>query len=133
MKDYMKPVVLMNEELSEGVYAASGDGDCWSVTAYIHQTPETGRDDYRIQTDGYHDNTDNHFSNIHITYHFNQTVTFSFCNGGSLVGSATGTSITIERNIGTKNAHESLGLGDVVVTSGPGLVLSGVSWVCTGK
>ncbi len=31
MKNYEKPVVLMNEELAEGVYAASGDGDCWTI------------------------------------------------------------------------------------------------------
>ena len=35
MKDYVKPVVLENEELAEGVYAASGAGasstDCWTV------------------------------------------------------------------------------------------------------
>ena len=132
MKNYEKPMIL-NMGTYEGVYAASGDGDCWVVEAYIHQWPETGREDYRIQTNGYHDNTDNHYSNIQITYHFNQVVTFSFCNGGTLVGSATGTTITIERNIGTKNAHENLGLGDVVVTSDAGLVLTGVSWTCTGK
>ena len=33
MKTYEKPVVLANEELAEGVYAASGaeGGDCWTV------------------------------------------------------------------------------------------------------
>lgn len=31
MKTYEKPVVLANEELAEGVYAASGAGDCWTV------------------------------------------------------------------------------------------------------
>lgn len=36
MKDYVKPIVLSNEELAEGVYAASGgipEGDCWTVKA----------------------------------------------------------------------------------------------------
>lgn len=37
MKDYVKPIVLENEELAEGVYAASGTGasstDCWTVGA----------------------------------------------------------------------------------------------------
>ena len=41
MKDYVKPVVLVNEELAEGVYAASGS-DCYTVTTNIHQRPETG-------------------------------------------------------------------------------------------
>ncbi len=33
MKEYEKPVVIINDEISEGVYAASGDetADCWSV------------------------------------------------------------------------------------------------------
>ena len=31
MKNYEKPVVLVNEELAEGVYAGSGDGDCWTI------------------------------------------------------------------------------------------------------
>lgn len=32
MKNYVKPVVLANEELAEGVYAASGGvAECWTV------------------------------------------------------------------------------------------------------
>lgn len=35
MKNYEKPVVKINEDISEGVYAASGDeaADCWTVKA----------------------------------------------------------------------------------------------------
>ena len=37
MKNYVKPIVLENEELAEGIYAASGDvvdgADCWTVEA----------------------------------------------------------------------------------------------------
>ena len=36
MRDYMKPVVIVNSEVSEGVYAASGSADeCYTVNAYI--------------------------------------------------------------------------------------------------
>ena len=46
MKEYMKPVLLTSDELAEGVYLASGDGSgCYTTTAYIHQTPQTGRGD----------------------------------------------------------------------------------------
>lgn len=140
MCNYCKPFVLMNEELAEGVYAASGapaakfgGPDCWTVNAYIHQWPETGRDSYVIQTTGTHLNPDHHLSNIQITYHFNQTVTFESCNGGTLVGNGTSSSITLERNIGTPNSNEGLGLGDLYVVSESGLSLLGISWVCTGK
>ena len=35
MRNYMKPVVIVNSEVSEGVYAASGSADeCYTVTAY---------------------------------------------------------------------------------------------------
>ena len=53
MKKYSKPVVSVDNGLAEGVYAASGAG-CYDASAYIHQTPETGRGDYRIQVNGKH-------------------------------------------------------------------------------
>ena len=59
MRNYMKPVVIVNSEVSEGVYAASGSADeCYTVTAYIHQRPQMGRGDYRIQVNGRHEAAD---------------------------------------------------------------------------
>ena len=142
MNNYKKPVVLMNEEMAEGVYAASGDvanggglakADCWEITAYIDQTPETGRDSYTIQTNGTHLNPDRHRSGIIITYVFNQEVTFQSVGRGNLYGSATGTSISIEIDIGTYNSNEGLGACALYVTSASGLVLEAVGWKCTGK
>lgn len=40
MKTYAKPMILANDELAEGVYAASGgntSGDCWTVSASSEQ------------------------------------------------------------------------------------------------
>ena len=42
MREYAKPVVTVDNGLAEGVYAASG---CYTASAYIHQTPEPGRED----------------------------------------------------------------------------------------
>ena len=53
MKQYAKPVVTVDNGLAEGVYAASGAG-CYTASAKIHQRPQTGRGDYRIQVDGQH-------------------------------------------------------------------------------
>ena len=44
-KNYTKPIVTIDSGMAEGVYAASG---CYTASAYIHQTPENGRGDYRI-------------------------------------------------------------------------------------
>lgn len=64
-KSYAKPIVLVQAGLSEGIYTASGDGggdDCYTTTANIHQKPETGRGDYRIQVNAVHAAADGHHS-----------------------------------------------------------------------
>lgn len=71
MSNYKKPVISIDNGLAEGVYAASG---CYSTTAYIHQTPRTGRGDYRIQVNGKHSSDHTKESQI-LTISFNQNVT----------------------------------------------------------
>ena len=56
--------------MAEGVYAASG---CYTASAYIHQTPENGRGDYRIQVNGKH-NADHTKEAQVLTISFNQNV-----------------------------------------------------------
>ena len=132
MKKYEKPVLLVNESLAEGVYAASGDtvdGDCYTVTAYIHQTPETGREDYRIQVNGVHAAGDGHHSGEqHLFLSFNQPVTYSSSNGTLVSGDNTST-IEIKYNY-HNNGNDNIGLGDVVVTSGDGLSITGAKLTC---
>mgnify|MGYP007113748271 FL=1 len=61
MKKYENPIVMVDENLSEGVYTASGS-DCYTVATNIHQTPQLGRGDYRIQVNGTHAANDGHHS-----------------------------------------------------------------------
>lgn len=132
MKNYEKPLVLDSDGIFEGVYAASGDvagSDCYTVTAYIHQTPETGRGDYRIQVDGRHDASDNHHSGEQVlTLSFNQPVEYSWSNGTLVSGDGTA-SISIRYNY-HNNAVDNIGLGDVVVTSDEGLAITGAVLTC---
>ena len=132
MKDYVKPIVLANEELAEGVYAASGDGgegeNCYKVTAYIHQTPETGRGDFRIQVNGVHAAGDGHHSGEQILHlYFNQAVTYKSSNG-SLVSDGS-SELVIKYNY-HNNANDNIGLGDVVVESDAGLAVDGGMLEC---
>ena len=134
MKTYVKPVVLAAEELAEGVYTASGStaaggADCYEVSAYIHQTPETGRKDYRIQVNAKHAATDNHHSGVQ-TLHlsFNQPVTYVSSNGTLAGGDGTNT-IDIKYTY-HNNAYDNIGLGDVVVESASGLSISGAVLDC---
>lgn len=79
---YERPIAIENDELAEGVYAASGSvvgNDCYTVSAYIHQTPETGRGDYRIQVNGVHAAANGHHSGEQVlTLSFNKPVVYSF-------------------------------------------------------
>lgn len=123
MKQYSKPVVSIDNGLAEGVYAASGAG-CYDASAYIHQTPETGRGDYRIQVNGKH-NADHTRESQTLTISFNQNVTY--VSGGAGLISGNGTP-TLEVKLGYhQNPNDNIGFGDLIVTSNAGLSITGVS------
>ena len=133
MNNYEKPIVVETEELAEGIYAASGGtgggGDCYTVTARIHQTPETGRGDYRIQVDGVHAAANGHHSGAQVLMlSFNQAVDYSSSNGSCIGGSGSST-IQIQYNY-HNNANDNIGLGDVVVTADEGLAITGAVLTC---
>lgn len=128
MKNYVKPMVLSNEELAEGVYAASGS-ECYTVTANIHQTPQTGRDDYRIQLNGRHAASDGHSTDQQtLTISFNQPVEYSSSNGTLISGS--GTSVLTISFTYHNNGQDNIGLGELVVKSNPGLAITGTQLDC---
>ncbi len=121
MKTYSKPVVTIDIGLAEGVYAASG---CYDASAYIHQTPETGRGDYRIQVNGQH-HSDHTKEAQTLTISFNQNVTY--VSGGAGLISGNGTLILTIKLSYHQNPNDNIGFGDLVVTSDPGLAITGVS------
>lgn len=132
MMNYEKPIVLTNDDISEGVYAASGagsGGDCYTVTAYIHQSPETGRGDFRIQVNAQHAAGDNHHSGLQtLILSFNQAVTYKDSNG-TLAGGDGTSSISIDYSY-HNNAYDNIGLGDVIVESDAGLAVTGAVLTC---
>lgn len=112
---YEKPVVLNSEEMAEGVFTASGNsgGDCYTTTAYIHQTPEVGRDSFVVQVNARHDADHNsdHNQLLHIT--FNKPVNYISSNGNLEGGNGTNTLLI---GYGYWNNHQdNIGLGDVYV------------------
>lgn len=123
MVKYSKPMVIVDQGLAEGVYADSGAG-CYEASAYIHQRPETGRGDFRIQVNGKH-NADHTKEAQTLTISFNQPVTYSSSNG-TLAGATTGTTLTINYTY-HQNPNDNIGLGDLVVVSDPGLSITSVS------
>lgn len=130
MTHYEKPRVIASADLAENVYAASGAGeDCYTVSAYIHQTPETGRGDFRIQVDGVHAAGDNHHSGQQVLIlYFNQAVTYKGSNGS--LSSGDGTSELQIAYSYHNNAYDNIGLGDVIVEADAGLEVTGAQLVC---
>lgn len=62
MKNYVKPVVLENEEIFEGVYAASGllSSECWQPSVVMDQADAGGYSTYRVSAS--HSGTVEHIS-----------------------------------------------------------------------
>lgn len=125
MKQYSKPVVSVDSGLAEGVYADSGTSTgCYTATAYIHQTPETGRGDYRIQVKGKHSSDHTKEAQV-LTISFNQNVTY--VSGGAGIISGNGTTTLKVKLSYHQNPNDNIGFGDLVVESEPGLAITGVS------
>lgn len=126
-KSYEKPVILVNDDLAEGVYMASGSGSaCYSASGAIRQVPETGRNNYVIQLNGTHHATDGHSNDAQtVTVSFNQNVTYVSSQGSLSSGSGTSTLVLAYHY--HQNANDNIGLGDLVVESGPGLSITGVT------
>ncbi len=135
MRTYERPVAIANDELAEGIYMASGDSggsDCYTATARIHQKPETGRGDYRIQCDAKHAATDNHHAgNQVLVLTFNLPVEYVGSNG-SLEGGNESTKLKI-RYAYHNNAYDNIGLGDVIVKADAGLSVTKAEMIDDGK
>lgn len=121
MKKYSKPTIFVNDEDSEGVYAASG---CYSITVNVHQKPQNGRGDYRIQVNGKHaaDHTCNKQT---LTISFNMPVVYK-SSGGIIQGSTTGTTLVISYAY-HQNPTDNIGLGDLIVEADQGLQVTSVA------
>lgn len=123
MVKYSKPMVIVDQGLAEGVYAASGAG-CYKASAYIHQTPDLGRGDYRIQVNGQHHADHTREAQV-LTISFNRNVTYVSGGAGLINGNGTPT-LQVKLSY-HQNPNDNIGLGDLVVTADEGLEITGVS------
>ncbi|MBP7176823.1 MAG: hypothetical protein KBA53_11515 [Thermoclostridium sp.] len=126
---YEKPRVLKNDDLSEGVYMASGTGSaCYTAWGTKTQSPQEGRGTYVFQLDGKHNSTttDSHTNNAQkVTVSFNQKVTYG-SSSGTLV-SGDDTSKLVISYAYWQNATDNIGLGNLSVVSESGLLLTGIT------
>lgn len=131
MMNYEKPVVLANEDVAEGVYAASGTGggeNCYTVGAYITQTPQTGNERYTIHVDGQHNSSTHHSTGQVLVLSFNMPVTYNWSNGTCVGGDGTA-ELRISYSY-HNNGVDNIGLGDVYVVAGDGLSVTSSRLEC---
>ena len=50
MKNYVKPEIIVSDNIAEGVYAASGNGDCWTIDAVSVQDYNGSHNIFEIRT-----------------------------------------------------------------------------------
>lgn len=92
MSKYLKPIVLVNEDLAEGVYAASGD--CWSVEVTSAQDDAGGYHNFRVHA--VHSASAEHISSkTVITVVFSDIVTAATFEGFDV--SVSGNTVTLTR------------------------------------
>ncbi len=121
MMNYERPMLVKTEQMSEGVYLASGAG-CYTASAYIHQTAEMGRHDYRIQVNGVHA-ADHTKEAQTLTISFNLPVVY--VEGGALLSGSGTSTLVIALNY-HQNPNDNIGFGDLIVTADAGLAIEGV-------
>ncbi len=133
MKNYEKPMVMVNESVAEGVYAASGD--CW--TTYSSSDPQPYVDGYHIfQIICKHDNQVGHdVKSFTAVITFNDAIT-AVENMNVGTASYSGNTVSIIRN----NFGNGENIGDTVefkvkVSTGneattKALAITGISYSC---
>lgn len=96
MVKYEKPMVVLNEELAEGIYTASGavSGDCWTVSVTPSQSDAGGYSTFRVAA--VHSTSVQHISTkTVVTILFSDTVTSAEYEG--FTASVSGSTVTLTR------------------------------------
>lgn len=125
-KVYVKPTIVANADLSEGIYLASGSGTgCYTIDASIvTQTPTESRTNYIISINATH--AADHTREAQTLYiNFNQPVNYVSCGVGSLLSGNNTSSLAIAMHY-HQNPNDKIGFSDLTVESDPGLSITGV-------
>lgn len=104
MNNYQKPAVVLNEGLAEGVFAASGEPECWTVNPVSVQDWDGARHVFEIRC--VHSNTVKHISSATtVTLTFNNTVKYAYAEAGHQT-TYSGNTVQVVRELHA-NAYQS--------------------------
>ena len=97
---------------------------CYTTTATIHQRPEIGRGDYRIQIKGIH-NADHTKESQILTINFNMPVEYVASNGNLISGNGSAV-LQIKLNY-HQNHNDNIGMDDLIIKADSGLSVVSVN------
>lgn len=129
MKKYVKPMVEVNEDLAEGIYAASGDSGCWTINS-VNKESGGGHERY-FEVNTTHSMDVQHISNAFVMeFDFNYPISEARTDFEGAV-TVSGNTVRIERNY-HGNAYKAgdLVVFKVIVQCADQAMLDGVA--CTG-
>ena len=132
MAKYEKPMVIANDELAEGVFAASG---CYTVTWKKHQDNQEGRTTLRFQLDAVHD-ASHTCSEQYLTLNFTMPVKYVGCSNATLVSPASSDIETTVMKIKFtywNNPDDKIGLGELTVIGDSAADISSASMTDNGQ
>lgn len=131
---YEKPIVLVNEELAEGVYAASGaastetSSECWTVSVTRDQEDAGGYSTYRVAAT--HSNSVTHISSkTVVTVEFNGAVTSAEYEGFDV--SVSGSTVTLTRESHANAYYSGDNFNSLLKVWPKGLAVTSSGIVCT--
>jgi hypothetical protein len=93
-KTYVKPIILANEELAEGIYAASGEPGCWTVSIRSVQNWSGSHHIYEVSL--HHIGTQHISTDSTVKITFNTAITDAYSESGNAVTIA-GNTVSITR------------------------------------
>lgn len=127
--EYIKPVILEDNEMAEGVYA-TGSGDCWSVTYEIKQRNTNPYDPFvniRIKGDHHASHTS---SKLEIKITFDQPVTSAVFDFDGFECTTVGNIVYLKR-INHANGIDNFDSNLRIVTVAPAIInVVGITWSC---
>ena len=104
MSNYQKPAVVLNEGLAEGVFAASGDAECWTIDPVSVQDWDGARHVFEIRC--VHSAAVEHISSAAtITLNFNSMVKYAYAEAG-FPTTYSGSTVSVVRELHA-NAYKS--------------------------
>ena len=131
MAKYEKPMVIANDELAEGVFAASG---CYTVTWKKHQDTQEGRTTLRFQIDAVHDASPT-CSEQYLTLNFTMPVKYVGSNGTLVSPASSDIETTVMKIKFTywNNPNDNIGMGEVTVIGDSAADISSASMTDNGQ